>query len=175
MHGSSYIWGFLVPASILLFMGFFLSVQLSGAIKLTAALQVDLRSRNKIIKRRGLQISLFFKVSLTCKISIYRSSFKWFPTKKKAFSLSQTFPFRPLCDKLNHNFNLSVSVTILIKISSTSNEKEERRNLIPCFWLFKRRIEARRMETRVEGIWCKRQKRQFLEIVIKAKNARYWR
>lgn len=63
MHGSSYIWGFLVPASILLFVGFYLSAQLSGAVKLTAALQVDQRARNKIIKRRGLQIGLFFKVS----------------------------------------------------------------------------------------------------------------
>lgn len=65
MHGSSYIWGFLVPAGIILFVGFYLSAQLSGAIKLTAALQVDQRSRNKIIKRRGLQINLFFKVRLT--------------------------------------------------------------------------------------------------------------
>jgi hypothetical protein len=62
MHGSSYVWGFLVPASILLFVGFYLSAQLSGAVKLTAALQIDQRARNKIIKRRGLQIGLFFKV-----------------------------------------------------------------------------------------------------------------
>lgn len=62
MHGSSYIWGFLVPASILLFVGFYLSAQLSGSVKLTAALQIDQRARNKIIKRRGLQIGLFFKV-----------------------------------------------------------------------------------------------------------------
>ncbi|CRK89386.1 CLUMA_CG003140, isoform A [Clunio marinus] len=64
MHGSSYIWGFLVPASILLFVGFYLSAQLSGAVKLTAALQIDQRARNKIIKRRGLQIGLFFKLLL---------------------------------------------------------------------------------------------------------------
>lgn len=64
MHGSSYIWGFLVPASILLFVGFYLSAQLSGAVKLTAALQIDQRARNKIIKRRGLQIGLFFKVQM---------------------------------------------------------------------------------------------------------------
>lgn len=64
MHGSSYIWGFLVPASILLFVGFYLSAQLSGAVKLTAALQIDQRARNKIIKRRGLQIGLFFKVDI---------------------------------------------------------------------------------------------------------------
>lgn len=63
MHGSSYVWGSLVPASILLFVGFYLSAQLTGAVKLTAALQVDQRSRNKIIKRRGLQIGLFFKVT----------------------------------------------------------------------------------------------------------------
>lgn len=62
MHGSSYIWGFLVPASILLFVGFYLSAQLSSAVKLTAALQIDQRARNKIIKRRGLQVGLFFKV-----------------------------------------------------------------------------------------------------------------
>jgi hypothetical protein len=64
MHGSSYIWGFLVPASFLLFAGFYLSAQLNGAVKLTAALQVDQRARNKIIKRRGLQVGLFFKVRL---------------------------------------------------------------------------------------------------------------
>lgn len=62
MHGSSYVWGFLVPASILLFAGFYLSAQLSSAVKLTAALQIDQRARNKIIKRRGLQVGLFFKV-----------------------------------------------------------------------------------------------------------------
>lgn len=62
MHGSSYIWGFLVPASCLLFAGFYLSAQLSSAVKLTAALQIDQRARNKIIKRRGLQVGLFFKV-----------------------------------------------------------------------------------------------------------------
>jgi hypothetical protein len=62
MHGSSYIWGFLVPAGILLFVGFYLSAQLSGAVKLTAALQIDQRARNKIIRRRGLQVGLFFKV-----------------------------------------------------------------------------------------------------------------
>jgi hypothetical protein len=62
MHGSSYIWGYLIPSSILLFVGFYLSAQLSGAVKLTAALQIDQRARNKIIKRRGLQIGLFFKV-----------------------------------------------------------------------------------------------------------------
>lgn len=71
MHGSSYIWGFLVPASILLFVGFYLSAQLSGAVKLTAALQIDQRARNKIIKRRGLQIGLFFKVIL-CQLCALR-------------------------------------------------------------------------------------------------------
>lgn len=64
MHGSSYIWGFLVPASFLLFAGFYLSAQLNGAVKLTAALQIDQRARNKIIKRRGLQVGLFFKVKI---------------------------------------------------------------------------------------------------------------
>ncbi|CAO1422336.1 unnamed protein product [Diamesa hyperborea] len=62
MEGSSYIWGFLVPACILLFAGFYLSAQGAGAVKLTAALQIDQRARNKIIKRRGLQIGLFFKL-----------------------------------------------------------------------------------------------------------------
>lgn len=65
MHGSSYIWGYLVPASILLFVGFYISAQLSGAVKLTAAIQIDQRARSKIIKRRGLQIGLFFKVRLS--------------------------------------------------------------------------------------------------------------
>ncbi len=64
MGGSSYIWGFLVPATILLFIGFYLSAQGAGVVKLTAALQVDQRARNKIIKRRGLQIGLFVKVCM---------------------------------------------------------------------------------------------------------------
>lgn len=84
MQGSSYIWGFLVPASVLLFAGFYLSTQLSGAVKLTAALQIDQRARNKIIKRRGLQIGLFFKVIIGKKMTLiiflfqlnYRSGIK---------------------------------------------------------------------------------------------------
>lgn len=62
MEGSSYIWGFLVPGTILLFVGFYLTSQGSSTVKLTAALQVDERTRNKMIKKRGLQIGLFVKV-----------------------------------------------------------------------------------------------------------------
>uniref|UniRef100_A0AAG5D469 G-protein coupled receptors family 2 profile 2 domain-containing protein n=1 Tax=Anopheles atroparvus TaxID=41427 RepID=A0AAG5D469_ANOAO len=33
-----------------------------GAIKIAAALQVDSRAKNKLVKKRGLQIELFFKI-----------------------------------------------------------------------------------------------------------------
>lgn len=62
LQGSSYIWGYLVPASILLFLGFYLFTQLSGSVKLTAAIQVNQSTRKKIINRRGLQTRLFLKV-----------------------------------------------------------------------------------------------------------------
>lgn len=64
MEGSAYIWGFLVPAVVLLFAGFYLACQGGGAVKIAAALQIDSRAKNKLVKKRGLQIGLFFKVSL---------------------------------------------------------------------------------------------------------------
>lgn len=64
MEGSAYIWGFLVPAVVLLFAGFYLACQGGGAVKIAAALQVDSRAKNKMVKKRGLQIGLFFKVSV---------------------------------------------------------------------------------------------------------------
>ena len=62
MQGSAYVWGFLVPAVILLFFGFYLASQGGGAVKMAVALQIDSRAKNKIMKKRGLQIGLFFKV-----------------------------------------------------------------------------------------------------------------
>ncbi|ETN67020.1 juvenile hormone esterase [Anopheles darlingi] len=62
MEGSAYIWGFLVPSIALLFCGFYLACQGGGAIKIAAALQVDSRAKNKLVKKRGLQIGLFFKI-----------------------------------------------------------------------------------------------------------------
>ncbi|KFB43648.1 AGAP001100-PA-like protein [Anopheles sinensis] len=62
MEGSAYIWGFLMPSVILLFSGFYLACQGEGAIKIAAALQVDSRAKNKLVKKRGLQIGLFFKI-----------------------------------------------------------------------------------------------------------------
>ncbi|KXJ75366.1 hypothetical protein RP20_CCG011815 [Aedes albopictus] len=61
MEGSAYIWGFLVPAVVLLFAGFYLACQGGGAVKIAAALQIDSRAKNKLVKKRGLQIGLFFK------------------------------------------------------------------------------------------------------------------
>lgn len=63
MDGTGYIWGFLVPAVILLFAGYYLAAQANGAIKLSAGLQVDLKVKNKMMRKRGLQIGLFVKVS----------------------------------------------------------------------------------------------------------------
>uniref|UniRef100_A0A182YQK6 Uncharacterized protein n=3 Tax=Anopheles stephensi TaxID=30069 RepID=A0A182YQK6_ANOST len=62
MEGSAYIWGFLVPAIVLLFSGFYLACQGEEVIKIAAALQVDSRAKNKLVKKRGLQIGLFFKI-----------------------------------------------------------------------------------------------------------------
>uniref|UniRef100_A0A182PR38 G-protein coupled receptors family 2 profile 2 domain-containing protein n=1 Tax=Anopheles epiroticus TaxID=199890 RepID=A0A182PR38_9DIPT len=62
MEGSAYAWGFLLPAIILLFSGFYLACQGEAAIKVAAALQIDSRAKNKLVKKRGLQIGLFFKI-----------------------------------------------------------------------------------------------------------------
>lgn len=62
MEGSAYIWGFLVPAVVLLFSGFYLACQGEEVVKIAAALQVDSRAKNKLVKKRGLQIGLFFKI-----------------------------------------------------------------------------------------------------------------
>lgn len=126
MHGSSYIWGFLVPASILLFVGFYLSAQLSGAVKLTAALQIDQRARNKIIKRRGLQIGLFFKVNFNRNVVLQRDPIfhpSRLQSKKielKCSSASETFSSR-LSDSYNRVYNFPFPWAILIKISTTLN------------------------------------------------------
>jgi hypothetical protein len=60
-----------VPAVFLLFSGFYLASQGGGAVKMAAALQIDTRAKNKIIKKRGLQIGLFFKVITDCHINKY--------------------------------------------------------------------------------------------------------
>lgn len=74
MDGSAYVWGFLTPASILIFCGFYLAAQCNGTIKIAAGLQIDMRTRNKMIKKRGLQIGLFIKViSLFCRVETFFS------------------------------------------------------------------------------------------------------
>lgn len=62
MEGPAYLWGFLIPGSVLLLLGLWLAFQASDAVKLAASLQVDSRARNKLMKRRGLQIGLFIKL-----------------------------------------------------------------------------------------------------------------
>lgn len=64
MEGSAYLWGFLIPGSVLLLLGLWLALQASAAAKFCASLQVDLRIRNKMLKRRGSQIGLFVKLLL---------------------------------------------------------------------------------------------------------------
>lgn len=71
MDGSAYIWGFLVPAITLLFSGFYLAAQANGAIKVSAGLQVDMKIRNKMLKKRGLQIGLFVKVLISSTLFCY--------------------------------------------------------------------------------------------------------
>lgn len=67
MEGSAYTWGFFVPALILLFGGYYLAIQSGDAIKVSAALQIDSKIRNKMVKKRGIQIGLLIKVSFTWK------------------------------------------------------------------------------------------------------------
>lgn len=62
MEGPAYLWGFLIPGSVLILLGLWLAFQASDAVKLAASLQVDSRTRNKLLKRRGLQIGLFIKL-----------------------------------------------------------------------------------------------------------------
>uniref|UniRef100_A0A336M3Q6 CSON009896 protein n=1 Tax=Culicoides sonorensis TaxID=179676 RepID=A0A336M3Q6_CULSO len=71
MDGTGYIWGFLVPAVILLFSGYYLAAQANGAIKISAGLQVDLKVKNKMIRKRGLQIGLFVKLLIVLTIVIF--------------------------------------------------------------------------------------------------------
>ncbi|XP_055638046.1 latrophilin-like protein LAT-2 isoform X2 [Toxorhynchites rutilus septentrionalis] len=71
MEGSAYIWGFLVPAVVLLFAGFYLACQGGGAVKIAAALQVDSRAKNKMVKKRGLQIGLFFKILIVLSVVVF--------------------------------------------------------------------------------------------------------
>lgn len=62
MEGPAYLWGFLIPGSVLLLLGLWLAFQASDAVKFSASLQVDTRTRNKLLKRRGLQTGLFIKL-----------------------------------------------------------------------------------------------------------------
>lgn len=64
MEGPAFMWGFLIPAVILLCLGGWLAAQGSGAAKISAGLQVDAKARNKILKKRGLQIGLFIRLLL---------------------------------------------------------------------------------------------------------------
>ncbi|KAL1401149.1 hypothetical protein pipiens_006841, partial [Culex pipiens pipiens] len=71
MEGPAYVWGFLVPAVVLLFAGFYLACQGGGAVKIAAALQVDSRAKNKMVKKRGLQIGLFFKILIVLSTVVF--------------------------------------------------------------------------------------------------------
>lgn len=62
MKGSGYIWGFLVPSALLLFIGFYLAIVAKKIANISAGMQIDSRIRNKLAKRRGLQINLFIRV-----------------------------------------------------------------------------------------------------------------
>lgn len=62
VDGPAYLWGFLIPGSVLLLLGLWLAYQASEALKFSASLQIDSRIRNKLLKRRGLQIGLFIKL-----------------------------------------------------------------------------------------------------------------
>lgn len=64
MKGSSYIWGFLAPSILLLFISFYLAYQGKKVAQISVGLQVDTRIKNKLAKRRNLQINLFIRVSI---------------------------------------------------------------------------------------------------------------
>lgn len=63
MKGSGYIFGFLIPSSILLFVGLYMAFTAKKIAKISAGMQIDSRVRSKLEKRRGLQINLFIRVS----------------------------------------------------------------------------------------------------------------
>lgn len=71
MEGSAFVWGFLVPAIVLLLLGLWLAAQGSGAAKVSAGLQVDTKVRNKMLKKRGLQIGLFIKLLILISIIVF--------------------------------------------------------------------------------------------------------
>ncbi|XP_037036574.1 adhesion G protein-coupled receptor L4-like [Bradysia coprophila] len=64
MKGSGYIFGFLIPSSILLFVGLYMAFTAKKIAKISAGMQIDSRVRNKLEKRRGLQINLFIRILL---------------------------------------------------------------------------------------------------------------
>lgn len=76
MKGSGYIFGFLIPSSILLFVGLYMAFTARKIAKISAGMQIDSRVRNKLEKRRGLQINLFIRVSASTIILLLKYSIK---------------------------------------------------------------------------------------------------
>ncbi|XP_055913599.1 adhesion G protein-coupled receptor E3-like [Eupeodes corollae] len=62
MEGQAYIWAYMVPAIFILFIGFHLAYQAKHTAKISAQMQVDVKTRRKLIKRRLLQCGLFIKI-----------------------------------------------------------------------------------------------------------------
>lgn len=62
MDGQAYIWAYMVPATLVLFNGFHLAYQAKQTAKVSAQMQVDVKTRRKLIKRRLLQCGLFIRI-----------------------------------------------------------------------------------------------------------------
>ncbi|XP_055846169.1 adhesion G protein-coupled receptor L4-like [Episyrphus balteatus] len=62
MDGQAYIWAYMVPAIFILFIGFHLAYQAKHTAKISAQMQVDVKTRRKLIKRRLLQCGLFIRI-----------------------------------------------------------------------------------------------------------------
>ena len=98
MGGPAYLWGLLLPASVLLLLGLWLAFQAREALRLSTNLQVDTRTRNKVLRRRGLQVGLFLRLLLLlgCVLVLGATASLWqLPELWVAYSLVQAIQVSP--------------------------------------------------------------------------------
>ena len=99
MGGPAYLWGLLLPAYVLLLLGLWLTFQAREALRLSAILQVDTRTRNKDLRRRGLQVGLFLRllVLLGFVLVLGATASLWqLPEIWVAYSLTQGIQVSPI-------------------------------------------------------------------------------
>lgn len=71
MRGPAYTFCYLIPAGLILCMGFYLACFARKIAKVSAGMQIDARVRTKMVKRRNLQTSLFLRVSFILFVFFY--------------------------------------------------------------------------------------------------------